>query len=762
MSNDRGQTWTLLGDDVHEPALPSDQALWPRGAGYCLKAAPVYQRGQAHPTDCWFSSSDYRRNDCGGGAQMGRAFIVRVSRPDGASAWTAGPVKYFELTDTLTHVHTCQITEYGSPSDPAGLQMIGSLGDSQTRNRFIRWVLPDINLDYSDPASWLSTDNFHGAHADLSSSPAFPGSLSSQPVGAAFGPTPGSIIWGSDTCSDWLSLMQLPLTGPGQASFHHLYGLAASVGAADGTDFGSRLSPFCGSIRDPFPELGGPAVTVFAADGATSNLNNSALIRVLYCPSIGQTPDQWTQVAGVHVGSATTAIYGGRIYYTSEISRFGLWSVPIPQTRTFRPILAAPGGVNLVEGGSYFASGGIGNLEPLQPGTNPGEWVDHGRTVHAPTLSDRVFRIRTDRNSGSNMVAALKQSTTQEHGSAGSWAEPELGWYSGRDRYNRPIDRVRRIRAWMLDATYSDGTPGFGTTPNKTSYLTMSMRAGDVPVNVAYSAVKYSCGDRWCPMTIIGRRSIQTSDPNPGLGVWLDTATTDNNDMYFALDQAMDGVGSIGYPLPPQTPGAGAPIRSPDELLSVTSLGLSCGGDWMLRLAGMQPTGNWDHYSDRGAQDDGQWQSNRRWPLFTLWSDPDTYVEFSADCEQRGYILKFKTSGAPVQTVSFGDGLQVWLPESPLLVALAYDASQHALYAGASLGGDRVRTATIPVAFPNPAAVTFATLQFSGAGGGRYGTRPEVVEYRWFGGEATMAPPPLRNEASLRSVFNDLSFLGGN
>src|SRR6185295_13016969 len=94
LSNDRGHTWSLIGDDVHEPALPNDQVNWPRGGLAGLHSAPIYQRGVAHPSECWFSSNDYRRNDCGpGGPQLGRAFVFKLTRPGGepTTDWQAGP-----------------------------------------------------------------------------------------------------------------------------------------------------------------------------------------------------------------------------------------------------------------------------------------------------------------------------------------------------------------------------------------------------------------------------------------------------------------------------------------------------------------------------------------------------------------------------------------------------------------------------------------------------------------------------------------------
>src|SRR6185295_12754630 len=143
--------------------------------------------------------------------------------------------------------------------------------------------------------------------------------------------------------------------------------------------------------------------------------------RLLYCPSISGQSDSWTQAACIRQDMVSAALYGGSIYYaTGTSSGTGLWRLPAPETRSFRPILAAPGGVNLVTAGSYYDSSGSGSLVLLTPGAGPGEWIDRGRVVRAPVMSDRVFRLQTSRFDPSHLIATLRPSVSLVGGQGGA------------------------------------------------------------------------------------------------------------------------------------------------------------------------------------------------------------------------------------------------------------------------------------------------------------------------------------------------------
>ncbi|MBC7835691.1 MAG: hypothetical protein H7Y88_11415 [Phycisphaerales bacterium] len=243
VSQDQGVTWTRLWDDTASPA--SDQG--PKLREWCLSAAPVWNRSsqiQGSPLECWICSSDYRHSTSSTG---GRVYVFRMARPNASTAWSFGPVsgtglvKYFDIPGAIrAHAHAAQITEYST----TGLQMLASMGDG-LQNRLVRYVMANRNLDYTNAANWSVTDDYHGRRPQTG----VIATSSFQPIGAAFGPEKGTVLWGSDQYTDWLNLVKMPdIDGTGfsaQCSIEHIYGFAT----------GSMYRPTGGSPQNPIPNI---------------------------------------------------------------------------------------------------------------------------------------------------------------------------------------------------------------------------------------------------------------------------------------------------------------------------------------------------------------------------------------------------------------------------------------------------------------------------------------------------------------------------
>lgn len=637
--------------------------------------------------------------------------------------------------------------------------MLANLGDAAYNNRFWRAVLPDRTVDYTltSPSPWTVQDNYHGVSG--------PGATQSmQPAAMAFGPRERVIYCGVDEQTEWWNFMELPLDGatPDQARFYHLYGFSTGFGNGVPNPFvGSSRThffPLIQTVNQPRSELNGPMATVLF-DRADSGMLGVAN-RVLYAANATTARDDWVQAASIRATSSlTTAIYGGRIYLSGF--GYGLKSVPVPQVKSLRPILAAPGGKNLVRVACAreLITATATEFEALSPVPPPGEsWVDSmdDRVLPlAPSLGDRLFRIRTKlvypdpqppTPGRAGLIRVSSDDTT-------NWNEVSPFWQT----QPSTVSRVRRFRGWALD-----GTRG-RFTPNKTTMLSAAFNDSTPGSAGVFGApLSYSCDDRWSPYTQIG---VQALGDGFGLGILIratdissDTAKEENLE-YFLVGEALDGNGSLPYPLAPEADGQ-------DERLTISGLGLPAGGPWSFRVAGMVPVGNWDHYAQRETFT-GSGVIQNRWPLFTLWGDPDHYIEFVADCDAMGFRVRIKNGSGSPQEHTFGSGDNVWLPGSPLLVGIGYappvsEPGTGTLFVGASLGGLQVAVVSGGIGVTLVNALT--ELRFRGATGG-YGTGAagEVCEFRWFGGEIDAQNPPqtILNNSTLPTAFSTLSFLDG-
>ncbi len=748
MSLDKGQSWTLEWDNTTQAQA---QLYSGRGKAWCLRAAPIYQRNQSNPTSCSICCTDYvhRHTNPALDAVSGRVFYARISRPTGQSSnWGFGAnttykVKVFDFTPLgapapvkpLSHTHSCMATEW-SQSGSQGVQLLVSIGDGRARNRFIRITSADYGGDYTT-APWVIQDDYHGK-ADPAGQFNTISTESPQPVGAVFGANAGEVIWGTDIRQEWLFMTKLPTSStatPDQARFEHLYGLATGFGK-NGPD---RSWPAVFDINQPRPELPtGPLTGVYVEEthaGAEPDAN-----RVLYCPDTSK-PREWVQVAAWRPISSLdpvtvqcAAVHSGQIYFGGQNHGLKRRPIPVPTPvatptlRAIRPVLVGPGGKNLVKGGTgcYF------NDEAPEPPTTlmqltqvtaiPPVWRDDQATPPltlpaVPSLGNRALRIRTTRADSNGYFARARVSSDV----GTSWNTLSSGgWVTG------PTAQVRRFRGWVLDGSHNQAAQ---IAPNKTNQVYLRLWDEDPsPPLPAGAMSEYSCHDRWIPCTNISARTLA---PLTGLGLRLNALTSgldtdkEDNRGYLVVGEALDGNGSLPYPMAPEADG-------PDEVLTIKDFSIGTSQSWWVKVAGMMPIANWDHHAARLTTVDPI-VSDRRWPLFTLWAATDRYVEFLADCENKGFMVRYRTGpGSQVVSVPFGDQKQIWLPDSPLLAAISFDLATNKIYVGASLGGDLVQVLPDGITWPTGTAIT--ELRFRGATGG-YSSKGEVCEFRWIGGE---------------------------
>lgn len=808
--------WTHLWNDA---SIGDNQPNFYRGREWCLHASLAHARGDAHPLTCWISSTDYRYQAFTAYPAHepltlgGRVFVLKFKRTTENDPWEweteSGDPFYSDIEPgngdiaTGCHAHSCQIAEYGNN----GIQMVASVGDAQYHSRFICYRLADLAEDYSDPDNWTWTSGgYHGFRQQGGLPDPLLGSRSQQPVGVALGPRArlaqpfsnsvslnyrSTLIWGTDEQAEVITRMVLPeptevQNGTDQLWIEHLHGFTTGFGSEYGASF-SRLRGIVFCLAQSSAESGSGSLVAVLSNASDDDGGDPperlAITRLLYCPDQSH-PDRWMQVFSTWGESEGTAVlYGDRVYFNSYSQldgNGGLQYIPIPtDTTVFKPIIVAPGGKNLAIEGCAKDIGEQGSNGIVQLTKNAaGKWEDtlpNGITKRSlpppPSITSEVYRIRTWRSvpgTTDKFICRVRVSGQ----SAGNWNElaPGQGWSTG--------TKVRRIRCWVLDGTWGVLTGSNSqSSPNKSAQMSMRTRTGldtnvDPPI-VQGAPLLFSCSNRWCPLTIIGVRTI-TNDPSnhltEGIAIELLCASDtnspifppDDNYLYLAIDGAFDGNGSLPYPVALSEVDS-TPITNPDELLTLT-IGTTSGvsplsltHDWTLRLAGQVPIGNWDQYAERR---DSNGLDARYWPLFTLWADNSNWIEFSANCTDMGFRVRVCADGETQTPEDFGTADQLWLPDSTLMAAVSWDwdpSNGGKLYFGASLAAGEVAVGPptgLTISWPS-GITAFTQLRFRGAPD----IEDEVCEFRWFGGDVTDAAS--NNDVLANGAFDSIAFAKG-
>jgi hypothetical protein len=549
--------WSLLWSEKTATAIGAhEQDIEPRGAPYCLRVAPHGPGRTTQPLFCGFVSSGYIfKNDSSEmyQARSGRAYYFQATRANTSQEWevvggTNGLVHAINvwpgeegIEGILNHVHSVMATEWNTGGDgPGGVQLMISIGDGPTKNRFICARLDDYTADYTIPENWTIIDNYHGV-AEETATPTAPISTASpQPVAASFGAEPGQIVWGSDLGTEWLFMANLPTAtgGPDQAQFDHMYGASSSFGH-DAANAAPRRPGVVFSLSQPHPELSaGPMVAVYTEITSLAG-GEAQATRVLYCPD-GTKPDEWAQVAAIHgtdISNAAAALYGDYVYFAGfsySLKRIPLPSVEaeLPTLVRMHPLLIGCGGVNLVHEDYLIVPEDATAFTNLDKNTSAPFWTD-GRTLpNPPSMATQAIKIKTQLDNGDGWAGQVRVSSNAGGSSWGS------GWATN-------ITQVRRIRGWLLDGSYDRSRP----IPNKSKQFMVRVWDGSSTTNGVSAVV--SCSNRWTPVTYIIAANISSSG---GVGLRFyptDQGTDtgkDENYGYFIVDLALDGNGDIPYP----------------------------------------------------------------------------------------------------------------------------------------------------------------------------------------------------------------------
>jgi hypothetical protein len=422
------------------------------------------------------------------------------------------------------------------------------------------------------------------------------------------------------------------------------------------------------------------------------------------------------------------------------------------------PLLLGPGGKNMFKASFETPTVPPGSPHTISKLERDGTgWFDRDTSSspvylnpQPPILnnaSNSVFKIKTVQ-APDNLIGQLYPSTADHIASI-----DQVGWAAD--------PQLRQFRFHILNNSSSALA---NQTPPSTAMVSLGLRNDDITSNLATdSKARVSNQSRWIPHTLAyGEFPFSGSSGGPRILMRIVEASmaspSSDGYLYLACDLAKDGEGSLGYPQLPEQSGT-------DERLTITGFDLQ--GSFSLLMAGIMPDDDWNHLTPR---------FDHYWPLFTLWADPDNWIEFGAYAT--GHPAGSGTNITHIEDGRFririnaattltqfdwprnDDGAIVedlyWSRNSQLLAGLSYDIATNRLTVIASLGGEGARnggpSAGLPIAvFGNGS--NFDTLKFWGVSG----STEEVVAMRWFGGEAVAGA--AMTVSGMADQFRTLAFL---
>lgn len=515
VSQDRGATWSLAYES--DTFFPGPA----RGSPWSMQNWWPVKRGAA-PIDAYFAAADYCLNP---GSPGGRLYVMKASRPAPGHPWV--------LKDTTIvmqvagsggeHMHVGGVLPYGEQ----GIRVFAALGDTRPNNRIVSLV--NHQGEY-DNGLWDIIDDYHGTSGS-------PGIEGNQFVGCAPGPSPHTVLAGSDLSIEQVMLLTMP---PG--SEHP--GTINLIGQS--TTDGIRNNTF--SIRTPSPELGGPYC---ANTEPYFSIAPPFIKRALYSPD----GLHWVQTAAPPSGYPI--IHGPHLYFDGLPGQ-GILRVPLPEVVTGHPLLIGPGGHQHLRPAP--PSDSSARFIPLTKNTS-GLWVDQGRPLNPqPPSLGPVYKLRTTAQDASPIIGRVYPAGFQD----------SLSTIPGTHT---------QLRLWALH-----------TDPSYTA--TLSVGIGDSGgVAQTYRGFNINSTNSWVsavaaqPITIAPDRTLQLTF-NCGGGLCSDQT------IYIALDTLTEGAGIPGYPIPPDTTNHISGTPYPDEHARIT--GLECGKNWTITLALQIPDDGFD------------------------------------------------------------------------------------------------------------------------------------------------------------------------
>ena len=527
-----------------------------------------------------------------------------------------------------------------------------------------------------------------------------PGAQGNQFVGCAPGPEPGQIIAGCDLTTPNLMLLTVDDLSKPHPKTEFLYGL----GWADGRATLNFL------VRTPTPELGGPYVATYRPQQGNQVPRCS---RGLYSPD-GRN---WTQAfSRDSTDLFTIGLHGEHIYFDRRsLPPEGLLRVPVPRVVTRRPLVIGPGGLQRAVNDPLVQRGSYGMIEPLEKSPQ-GLWLDGGVPIDPqPPCAGPVYRVRASKyDAGRGIGRFLPAGNATNIGDI-------LG-----------IDALQ-IRCWVRNIQAESASRPF-----------LQTGSSGQPAQIGQLLTVHNT-DTWIPVTEVGDIVVGPGETLQ-IGLWNGTIQPADADFYLALDAAVEGLGFPGYAMMPDESDPPVGTWSPDELASVT--GFSCGLRWTITLAAEIPWDGWDTSVASVPQ----------WPIATLWSDEDNYIELLADTAEGKLVARIVRDGALAGALESGQ--LCWIRGSSVLVSIAEPGDGTGVQITLSAAGQPVREA-IPAAplfrtaslLLQPAQIRFG--DHTGASGN--GLEVRVSPMVWWGGR--IDEQTFLGEEQRRMLLTSLDFL---
>lgn len=667
ISQDQGRTWQLQFEDA--PVNPGVRRVetWSMQNWWPVERV-------AHPLEAYFLATDYRHQPSTRG---GRAYMFRARRISAGSPWSLEPTTIVYETEgpDPQHAHTAGLLPFGG----GGLRVVTSVGDCQTHSRITSTTREDAS--YLDPG-WTVQEDYHGSQA----SGIDPGVWANQFVGCAPGPAADEMVTGSDVATEVIVSASAGEPGAPHPRTRFVYGLPVADGSYTSNAF---------FLRTPTPERGGPYCAFSHTVLDSNQLVPLSANRMLYSPD----GVHWTQAFATPSDLGTGCIHGEHIYYESTVPGGTLERARIPRTRTGRPLLIGPGGLQRNVASPSFSTVQPGGITPLTQAQ--GLWMFEGRPLAPqPPSSGQVFHVKGSRFAATPEIGRL-------HLTGDVAAAREV---SGTSALQMRVWVMNNSEAGSADARFDLGGP-WGSL-GRARWI----RAHSV--------------DSWIPVMLLDSVGVAATDPihlriDAGSGFCPSPSVPADLDVFVAVDALAEGPGCPGYPMPMSdaTPGGS---YHPDELGTVA--GFRCGPAWTITLAGQLPADAWD----------GTVPTVGRWPLATLWGDASNSIELVADTADPfdSRMLARVIRDHEVVEELRSEPL-FWLRGSALLVSVSDTGDGRGIHVTASAAGSPIQELQ---ATRSPAPVSLAVqpgeIRFGASADTSGGASlVRVAPMLWWGGE---------------------------
>jgi hypothetical protein len=579
-----GAVTLLRRDFIADPSVAWND--YARGAYWSMSGYTPDPHYTDPPLTAWFAMVDYAANT---GSPGGYCVVFRATRAAVGSAWVPeAALMIYSSAATGRHFHTAILQVKSSTV----VDVLISIGDG-TLNRFILARCTD-KANYTTLLNWTTYNHGTDGYAN-------------QWAGACLGPYDNHFV-GEDTGSETIMSVKTPTVAqdPSVVKASHSYIFGIETAAANPT---SALW-----VHTDCPEKKRNYVgRSFKASTGTQE------------ESICFSPDgyAWGIIAENPTTGIVPVVCGNRIYVGTTTGQGGLRYIPIPKTRTTRPLRIGPGGKQWVAAHDWTndqVDAGITNTS-LSPKVS-GKWQDGG--VDLPAQPPTLGRV----------LKSVNASTGNKQG---------RNWIPGTQDVDLPRPTVADtyFRWWMM--------PKKGVQALVAGIIDSGEGSGTAAIAYAGSAE-----------TFIPHLHTGTAAQIPGTagslsyGTFLTlTAMVQGGDFYMASDNCVTGTNIVpGYPMPE--------VRNttePDEALS-KSTGLALGSRWTFGVHSVIPWDSWDTTYPLVTEV----------PLWTLYTDANNHIAVVADIANSALLVRV-TIASVLTTITIAS-VKYWRCH-PLVVCIA-------------------------------------------------------------------------------------------